>query len=1403
MGGEYWYRNLRETVEFEQATRTLLDLGHTAFVEVGVHPVLTVGLEETFEAAGSNAVALGTLRRDEGGMDRFLASLAEAWAQGVAVDWTTRLPDAHGGAVDLPTYAFRRRRYWLEEDTAADVTGAGLDAAGHPLLGAVVELADGGGVVLSGRFSVRTHPWLADHAVGRTVLVPGTAFVELAVRAGDAAGCARLDELTLETPLVVPAQGDVQIQVVVGAADAVGSRPVAVHARTAADGSWSRHASGTLAETDPEPPRASGAPQEYDFTAWPPSGAEPVPVDDLYESLTRRGYGYGPAFQGLRAAWRHGDDVFAEVRLPEAARARAADFGIHPALLDAALHAASLSGATPDDGTWLPFSWSGTTLLATGATDVRVRLAPAGPNALRVDIADATGRPVARADTLTMRPVTAAQLRSSGGWTSDALFRVDWSALPPTPDGPAGPVAVIGEDPWAVAAALSGRGVTVHRYASIDELSAACAEGAHEVPRTALLCCAHAGPHPTTTPLHTTTQNFLSTAQAWLAEDGLEACRLVAVTRGAVAAGPFDGVRDLVAAPVWGLFRSAQAENPGRFGLVDLEGPGERQTEEAGVPWAEALVDALRGDEPQVAVRDARPLIPRLARADSGAGLAPPTDGTPWRLDAVDQGTLADLAFVPCPEVAEPLRAGEVRVAVRAAGLNFRDVVVGLGMVPGQVGIGSEGAGVVVDVGPGVHGIAAGDRVMGVMPGAFGPLTVADHRMLVPMPAGWSFEQAAAVPMVFLTAYYALADLAGLSEGESVLVHAAAGGVGMAATQLARHWGAEVYGTASPGKWPALRDLGLDDTHLAHSRTLAFEEKFLGATDGAGFDVVLDSLSGDFVDASLRLLPRGGRFLEMGKADKRDPDEVAAAHPGVIYRAFDLVEAGPERVGAMLTDIVELFERGVLSPLPVRTWDLRQAGEAFRFMSQARHTGKIVLTVPRRMDPEGSALITGGTGVLGGLMARHLVTAHGIRHLTLLSRSGAHAPGAAELAAELAGHGAHVTFAACDAADRTALARVIDAIPADRPLTAVVHTAGVLDDGVLKSLTPRHLRTVLRPKADAALHLHELTRHMDLAAFVLFSSAAGVLGGPGQANYAAANAFLDALAAHRRAHGLPATSLAWGLWGVDSAMTEQLTREDMARLARGGALPLTAEQGMALFDAGHGLPDPLVMAARMDATRLRAQADAGTVPLLWQGLIRPTARPVAGAGPTGASLVRRLAGMPDAERHRTLLELVRTHLAVVLGHASPGAIEAGRGFLDLGVDSLTAVELRNRLSAATGARLPATVVFDHPNPTALARRLQEELAPDTADGTPAGPDAAARPDADEAEVRRLLSTIPVTRLRETGVLDTLLRLAAPVDHPSDTEGDDDPDATDAVDAMDTIDAMGVDDLLRMVRKDTP
>jgi acyl transferase domain-containing protein/acyl carrier protein len=1042
LSAEYWYRNTRETVQFERTVRALLRDGHRTFVEASPHPVLAPGLQATIDVAlqEPSAVALsGSLRRGERGCERFLTSLAEIWVRGAEVDWRSVFGGSGAEPVELPTYAFQRERYWLEPGAgAADAGALGQAAVTHPLLGSAVELAEGRGWLFTGRVSLERHPWLADHAMMGMVLLPGTAFLELALHVAGKLGCGFVHELTIEAPLIVEPQEPVQLQVAIGESDESGRRAIGIHSRPESaaqepgvEVGWLRHATGELA---PSPPAV-----DLPRAAWPPPGAEEIPVDGLYARLAELGFDYGPVFQGVQAAWRRGEEVFAEVGLPASDAARAEDgFAAHPALLDAALHMALdlPAGTDEEQHARLPFSWTGVSLLGghCEARSLRAELRPGGRDAISLALADDSGEPVLTVESVLARPVSAEQLGAARRSGRRPLFHVEWPAARLAAELPAPEhvtvLAGVGGDRRRVADALRESGVQVDVQSDPGALDPALGNGGPSPELLVVDCCADAQDASPGAMLG----RVLAILQSWLAQTRLSASRLAFVTRGAVAAGAAEDVPELAAAGIWGLVRSAQAEHPGSFVLVDLD--DERAS------W-EALASVLAGGEPQTAVRAGVPLVPRLARA---------------------------------------------------------------------------------------------------------PL-------------------------------------------------------------------------ASPS----------------------------GAT---GF------------------------------------------------------------------------------------------------------------------DRDGTVLLTGATGELGGVIAEHLVREHGVRHLLLASRSGAAAPGAAELRGRLVELGAQVEIAACDVADRARLGELLGSIPVEHPLKAVVHAAAVLDDGLLASLTSERLERVLAPKADGALHLHELTAGLELDAFVLFSSMAGVFGSPGQAAYAAANAFLDALAAHRRARGLPAQSMAWGLWAQAGGIADASGRTAGARMGDAGVLALSTQEGLALFDAACAQEEALVLPIALDIVRLRARARAGTLSPLLAGLASVPSRRSG-----GRSFARRLAGLAQKEREGVALELVRAEVAAVLGHASPLAVDTALAFKELGFDSLTAVELRNRLGAATGLRLPATLVFDHPTPAQVAAELAREAVAELGGtaGAGGGPDDPSVLDPREAAVRRALASLPLERLREAGVLDTLVGLAGFEEHNGTSE----------------------------------
>ncbi|WP_378789687.1 SDR family NAD(P)-dependent oxidoreductase [Nonomuraea fastidiosa] len=928
----YWVEHVRRPVRFADSVTTLHEQGVTCFIEAGPDAQLTPMVEQTLTDADPAVVPL--IRRDRDETTHLITGLGQAWASGTDVDWTV-WPTKAGplgvriGDIDLPTYPFQHRRYWLEPAPAGDPTAVGQAASDHPILGAVVEQPDGG-AILTGRLSVTAQPWLADHAINGTPILPGTGFVELALHAGDQVGSPFLDELTLHTPLPIPdSSGDVAVQVTVTAPDEDGRREITIHSKDDAE-QWTRHATGALTAT------STVAPADLRH-AWPPPNAEPVDTTGLYERLIDHGYGYGPAFHGLTRAWRDGDDLYADITLPEKA-GQPSRYGIHPAIFDAATHLALLAGDETAGGTPLiPFNWNGVTLHATGATALRVRLHPDPDGGFRLDLADPTGQPVITVGTVASRPVAETDSTTpAAGSVARWLTEVAWRPLPEFSAEPA---------------LLDGTAV----------IDATTGDGPDDLP----------------TRVRRRVGAVLAELQARLAEDDQRP--IVVATRGAVAVA--DGeTPDPAGAAVWGLVRAAQQEHPGRITLLDLE-PTART---ADLDLTTLQNTALPGDEPEVAIRGDRPWVPRLERA----------------------------------------RLGEE---------------------------------------------------------------------------------------------------------------------------------------------------------------------------------------------------------------------------------------------------------------PTSAWPL-----------------------------DGTTLITGGTGGLGAVVARHLVSEHGVRHLLLASRRGLEASGAADLREELAGLGAEVTIAACDVADRDALAGALKQIPDDRPLRAVVHTAGVVDDGVMSSLSAERVERVLRPKVDALWHLHELTRDGQVARFVVFSSLAGTLGAAGQGNYAAANAAVDALVVDRVRAGLPGVSVAWGVWDAEEGMAGRLSDRDRERMLREGLIPVTADVGLAVLDrlVGEGRSG-VVVAAGWSVSALRAGADR--LPALLRELVpvrrRATAEVAAGAG----SFADRLAELSETERRTAVTELVRTQAAAVLGYGAAEAVPVDRAFQELGVDSLMAVELRNRLGRAAGLTLPATLIFDHPSVNAITDFLLGRL----------------------------------------------------------------------------------------------
>lgn len=1319
LGADYWFANLRQTVNFEDGFQAAFQSGYNAFLEMSATPVLTAAMHESLDQFGAFAdscLIVGTLEREDAGLRRFLTSVATAHVHGVSPRWSRLYDPATHTAVPLPTYPFQRQTYWLASVHNANggkPSGLGLADPGHPLLGAMTELPGADRFQFSTRLAVATHGWLCDHALHGNVLVPGAMLLELALHAGDKVGCPGVEKLTMYTPVTLPEQGAVHLHLVVGEAKAPGRRSIAIYSRPenedapAGQNLWSLHADGTLTTRS----YAEDADQ-HGVELWPPVGAQQaLEPERAYQTLAALGYHYGPIFQGMRAVWRRGEDIFAEVALPESV-ADADKYGLHPALLDAAMQSvAAVASMMPTEpgAIRLPFAWERVQLHAIGAKALRAKLTPAGPDRVRWVLADHNGRPVA-VGTLQVRSISMGALAQRGlSGRQDSLFGVDWPALPVQRTrwtARPGEWAVLGDLPPGLTA---GAELTV--YPDRAALSAALADGA-PVPkvvlatRTAAGRRAESGPSesgpgatPPTEAVRAELAATLAWLQDWLADERVTETRLVLMSTGVQAVEPAETVTDLSGATVWGLVRSAQSEYQDRILQLDLDGAG---------VTLDQLATAVALDEPELALRrgtfHGRRIRSGLdAAATAGARLA-----GHWRLDIPGTGNLDDVTLVAGTAPAAELAPGTVRVALRAAGLSFPVALTGLAAVAGAPRrLVHEAAGVVRAVAADVTGFAPGDAVFGLVD-AIADTVDADAALLAPVPAGWSMPQAAAAPVAYVTALHALREAAATT-GERVLVHCATGGVGTAAVHLATHLGLEVFATASERKRDTLRGMGLAEDHLADSRSAEFATRFAGR----GIDIVLDLLPAELTDASLGLLGATGRFVDLARGAVRDPRAVREAC-GVTYRTFELGDLDRDTLAGLLAEIARLAAAGTVPALPSTRFDIRQADAALRHLGEARHVGKIVLTWPPAFDPDRTVLVTGGTGTIGAIVARHLVHAYGARHLLLTSRSGPAAAGIDDLVAELTDAGARVRVAACDAADRAALAAVLDTVPAAHPLGGVVHLAAALADATFAQLTPDHLGAVLGAKADGAWHLHELTRDLDLSMFVLFSSAAGTFGAPGQANYAAANVFLDALARRRYHDGLAATSMAWGWWAEDTSNTGALDDKDRARLTRMGVTPIETEQALALFDAALHTGRPYLVPVGMDLSLLRVASSVAELPPFFRALLHSRPRATQQMGDS-SQLAKRLAGLSPAEQHAVVVDMLETPIAMVLGYSSPEAVHPDREFTEMGIDSLSSIELGTHLRAITGVKLANSVIFQYPTVNLLAGHVLDQVTPQDAE----------------------------------------------------------------------------------------
>jgi len=1342
LAAAYWADNLRQPVRFAEVVHALAQREHALFVELSPHPILVPSVEECMRSAGRTGLATGSLRRGQDDRSALLEALGALWVRGCSAQLASVFPTVIP-RVPLPTYPFQRERHWVE---APDHTAPrrAPSAAGHPLLGESLALATQPRQWLAQtRLDSQQLPWLVDHRVQGAVLFPGAGYLEMAL----AIGAERFDGAALEVRDVVFAQalalaatGAVTLQLL--AKEQASDRlrfQIASRPEGPADVPWTPHSHGTVQRVDRD-----AVPPRVDLPALKARLAATVSGPAIYAALAARGLDYGPAFQGLNTVWRGTAEALGSVSLPAAAGSALA-YRVHPALLDACLQLMAHTLDDSDVAPYVPVALDSLQILGSlaGSLFCHARRRPADSGDARRQVADlrvldASGDPVAEVRGLVVQRLATSDDQAH----ARGLLELDWE-LTPLPAAPSGQPLALGRYLLvgagaglgaALGSALAAAGHAVERWDEPGRSSSALKTRlGHSFGGQAPTAIVHLGSLDAGRGLDADSveralscgcDSVLALVQAVAALGLRDAPRLWLLTRGAQALAGHEIA--VAQAPLLGLGRTIALEHAElRCARIDLD-PAQPAGE------LDALLAELYADpdEGEIALRGRERWAARLSpcRAEPT-----PTQrviaaaGQPFCLELDETGVLDRLRLRALTR--RPPGPGEVEIAVEAAGLNFLDVLLALGVMPNEAGgepgaplrLGGECAGTVVAVGEGVHGLSVGDAVMALARGAFATHVSVSASLVLPRPAELSAVAAAALPVVYLTAYYALEHVARLTRGERILIHAASGGVGLAAVQWAKHVGAEIFATAgSPEKRAALQALGVK--YVSDSRSDRFVADVRAWTGGQGVDVVLNSLSGELIQKSFELLRSHGRFVELGKRDYY-ADSQLGLRPFLRNLSFSLVDLHsmlrerPERIRALFEDLVDLLRRGVFSPPPIQAHPIDRAAEVFRTMAQAQHQGKLVLTLEQpaaeievrqaaavKPRADGTYLVTGGLGGLGLSVAEWLAQ-NGAGQLLLVGRQGAATAEQKAAVAALAAHGVRVKVVAASIADRAQLAAMLDeCVTSQAPLRGVIHAAAVLDDELLLRQSPSRFRAVMAPKILGALHLDALTRQAPLDFFVMYSSAAGLLGSPGQGGYAAANTFLDALAHHRRARGLPALSINWGAFSQVGLAAAQENRG--ARLASRGIKSLTPQEGLAALERLLGQHRPQVGVIPLDVRQWVEFYPAAASSRMLTRLQQQQARGARQAG--DRALLDRLASADAIQRLTLLQEVLLTQAARVL-RVPPEKLALDLPLTSAGMDSLMGLELRNRIEATLGITMPATLLWTYPTVGALAQHLADQM----------------------------------------------------------------------------------------------
>ncbi|ALF53425.1 polyketide synthase family protein [Nostoc piscinale CENA21] len=1346
---QYWVNHIRQTVRFADSMQTLHTLGYGVFLEIGPKPVL-LGMGRQCLPDGKG-LWLPSLREGIPEWQQLLSSLGELYVAGAKVNWLGLEQDYPRRKVALPTYPFQRQRYWLEHTPQRhqQLQPAKL----HPLLDKKLQLPLSKEILFETEFSIQTLPFLAEHQVYNQVIVPGACHLSLLLGAAEltfGSESSLLENIVFPQALAISKDKARTVQLVLSFEESSASFQL-ISFDIGANGNtqvseWLVHATGKISSG------VNTAPETISLQQIQKRCTQQIDSKEIYQSWQKRHIQLGASFQWLDSIWRGEGEALAQLKWLSTIDSLE-EYQLYPGLLDSCLQLTSLF--FPDDDTFVPFAIESFQFYQRPQSQqlwchaVQRQLENSHSDKLITDIRlfDTYGKLIADIKGLEAKKATRQLLlHSLEQDVADWLYEIEWQAVEKSQSFavPSGSWLILadpeglgqqlanqlqqqGADYILVSAGISYQKIDQQHY-QIDPsfpdhwqklISAVSQHGISNIihlwsyqeqsqnslaalEQEQLLNCGSV--------LHLVQANFPTPPRLWL------------VTRGtqAVDSTSLQPVQ-LSGAALWGLGRVIALEHP-ELQCVRLDLAADEDNLQS--LWSEICSPDA---EDQIAIRHGKRYVARLTRRkaisdkDKQIAIAP---HQPVQLKLSEYGVLDNLSLAAMTR--RPPQSNEVEIQVQASAVNFRDVLNALGMLKdyyaenmgitqaSELTFGFECAGNIVAVGENVDHLKVGDAVVAWVTthDAFSSFVTLPATTVEKKPTNLSFQEATTIPLAFLTAHYGLHHLAKIQPGERVLIHAAAGGVGLAAVQIALSAGAEVYATASVNKWEFLKSMGVK--HIMNSRSLEFADEVMSLTQGQGVDVVLNSLNGEFINKSIQVLAHEGRFVEIGKIGIWDESQVKALRDDISYFAFDLGEVHhqhPALISPMLQHLIEQFQTGTLKPLPQTVFPLEQVVDAFRYMAAAKHIGKVVVSMPQittsanegqlSIQPDASYLITGGLGALGLEIAQWLVE-KGARHLVLIGRSGVSVV-AKQRISSFEKSGAKVLVLQADVSQPHQVAEVLEKIHSELPsLKGIIHTAGVLDDGVLQQQSLERFGRVMAPKVAGAWNLHTFTQHLPLDFFVCFSSMSSLIGSPGQGNYAAANAFMDTLCHYRQALGLPGISINWGPWS-QVGMTANLDSRNQNRIQMSGIGTIAPQQGLTV----------------LEQLLNQSSAQVAVIPFNWSEFLSKSSfgSPFfANFSYTLAKKVEqsdfrtRLEKANASDRQSFLIEHISSQVAKVLGRNLSNR-DMELGFFELGMDSLTAVELRNRLQNSLKCSVPANLAFDYPTVAKLANYLALQIFP--------------------------------------------------------------------------------------------